>query len=124
MDDVDYLALLAADIAAEGGTVAAGKASLTITRYQGLDLEYPTEIRTTPQTFATYLASMTVPPAWRTGDPRSGGYALFCIHLDEEMTVLAGNPDIITVTAREMKIVRDRPYEPFAPPPGDYEWRD
>ncbi len=129
MDDQDYLSYLEADLSSGGSVASVDRKGesvvLTVTRYEGVELEFPTVIRTTREAFSAYLTftSESGLAVWPEGPGQASAYALFRIHLDEEMTVLAGNPDIITVTKREMKVVRDRPYTPFAPPPGDYEWR-
>lgn len=129
MDDEDYLAHLEADLVSRGGRVAVsttGKVTeLTITRYEGIDLEHPTTIRTTNKAFVAYLTSMAKSgmAIWPEGPPIEAAYSLFEIHLDEEMTVLAGNPDTIDITAKAMKPYRSRPRVEEPLPPGEYEWR-
>ena len=125
MDTEDYVALLAADLAGEGGTVEMGPATLTLTRYMGRALDHPTVIRATADAFHAYLDSKARSglAVWPEAGPRRAAYQLFLVHLDEEMTVCAGNPDTITITARGMKTRRSQPHEAPSYPPGDYEWR-
>lgn len=128
MEDEDYLAHLESDLVSRGGSVTvstSGKVTeLTLTRYEGVDLEHPTTIRTSNQAFVAYLRSMAKSglAIWPEGPPVEAAYSLFEIHLDEEMTTLAGNPDTIDITRRGMKPHRSRPRVEEPLPPGEYEW--
>lgn len=130
MDEQDLLTRLAELVVEEGGRVTVSKSAgpatgFTVTRYRGEDLEYPTTIRTTRDAFHAYLESMGdgVKRLWPDVSRLRAGYNIFLVHLDEEMTVVEGNPDTIDITARQMKTHRERAYERPAYPPGDYEWR-
>lgn len=131
MNQEDFLARLRTTLTAEGGHVVEDdveRGTITITRYMSYDLDYPTTIRTTRDAFHAYLDSMSGSAArlWPDVAGRRAGYNLFLVHLDEEMMVLAGNPDTIDITAKRMTPHRSRPYAPDPMPPGDpsdYEWR-
>lgn len=124
MDSTDYLKKLADDISREGGAVSMPRngAGLVLTRFDGDDLPHPTAIRTSGEAFHSYLDTM-VARNRKVCPDRSSAYSLFLVHLEEEMTVPAGNPEVIEVAAGHMAVHRAEAADPEAVPPGSYEWR-
>lgn len=100
---------------------------VTVTRYRGGDLDFPTVISTSPEHFLAYL-DCTAPGAASLWDcePREAAYRLLLANIDEEFDCLKGNPDLIQIGPKELYVrrTRPRPRDPLDDlPPGDYEWR-
>ncbi|MGQ0466094.1 MAG: hypothetical protein ACT4QG_12305 [Sporichthyaceae bacterium] len=92
--------------------------------YRGAELPRPVALVTTRADFEAYLDATGAGwrGVWPEVQPRQAAFQGLLTTLDEEMSVLAGPPELIQIDGKGLHPVRAAIATP-PPPDGDFEWR-